>query len=194
MLNPMESTTAPQKTIDVACLDERWQSVLPGEALVELEKLIQQAVHETFKVVVESVPRFQNLWTYPCELSFCLSNDAQVHQLNHHYRGKDKATNVLSFPSETQAALYSLPAHGGDKEVPLALGDVILALETIQREAAEQGKNFRDHFTHLLIHGILHLLGFDHEEDKEAEAMETLEVFILTQIGIISPYGEQFTQ
>lgn len=107
------------------------------------------------------------------EIAVVLADDAFVQNLNKQYRGKDKPTNVLSFPASL-----------GDGE----LGDIILAFETIEREAAEQQKTFRNHATHLLVHGFLHLLGYDHIEEKEAEIMEKLEIKILKKLGISNPY------
>lgn len=109
------------------------------------------------------------------EVALALGDDAFVRSLNVQFRGKDKATNVLSFPA-------------GE---PGFLGDVALARETVAREAAEQGKSQRDHARHLLVHGILHLLGYDHETDEQAIAMETLERRILARLGIADPYGDE---
>ena len=113
------------------------------------------------------------------ELSVKLSDDAEVQRLNAAYRGKDKPTNVLSFPAP-------------DMPVPEAeatpLGDIALACETVSREAAEQGKSLADHTTHLIVHGTLHLLGYDHETDGEAEEMESEERKILARLGIADPY------
>lgn len=108
----------------------------------------------------------------PCEISIVLSDDAHIRTLNRDYRGKDKATNVLSFPQDD----------------PFLLGDIILAIETITREAEEQNKSFNAHLTHMLVHGCLHLLGHDHEDDDEAQIMEDLEVRILKQLKIKNPY------
>lgn len=107
------------------------------------------------------------------EISVLLTDDAHIRVLNRDYRVKDKATNVLSFPQDE----------------PEMLGDIILAYETVMREAAEQGKTFEAHLTHLLVHGCLHLLGYDHEEDDEAEEMEALEVEILAGLGVNNPYA-----
>ena len=121
--------------------------------------------------------------TGPVEISVILGHDAEVRMLNREYRGQDKPTNVLSF-----AALDSenTPAHPEGES--LSLGGIILAFETIAREAEEMNTPFRDHYTHLLVHGTLHLLGYDHEEDGEAETMESLEIRILAQLGIENPY------
>ncbi len=108
------------------------------------------------------------------ELSVVLSDDAQVRALNRDYRNKDTPTNVLSFPMPTGSGL---------------MGDVVFARETLEREAAEQNKSFEAHFTHLLVHGVLHLQGFDHLDDASAEDMEAREVRALTRLSIDNPYG-----
>ena len=119
----------------------------------------------------------------PAELSVVLADDALVHRLNRDYRGKDKPTNVLSF------ALTEAEEPELGEDAPVMLGDVILAWETVAREAAEQGKTPSDHMTHLVVHGVLHLLGYDHETDDEAEEMEQLEVEVLETLGIADPYA-----
>jgi probable rRNA maturation factor len=116
----------------------------------------------------------------PCELSLVFSGDAAVKALNGRWRGKDKTTNVLSFPS--------FPIAPGDKLPPL-LGDVILAYETVEREAREERKPLGNHISHLILHGLLHLLGYDHETDADAEAMEALEREILAKLAIPDPYA-----
>lgn len=109
------------------------------------------------------------------EVSVLLTDDAAVQALNRDWRGKDSPTNVLSFPApENQAGL---------------LGDIALAQETIVREASEQGKSVEAHATHLIIHGFLHLLGYNHEQDEEAEAMEARERAILAALGVADPYA-----
>lgn len=117
------------------------------------------------------------------ELSVVLGNDAFIKELNRRFRGKPKPTNVLSFPNMDVMAC-EFPPQGEH----LMLGDVILAFETIEKEARAQGKEFKDHTVHLIIHGVLHLLGYDHEEKREAEKMENLEVRVLKQLGIGDPY------
>lgn len=111
------------------------------------------------------------------EISLLLSDDAFIRTLNRQWRGQDKPTNVLSFPA----------AEGFDCPV---LGDIAIAYETTAREAAEEGKDFAAHFSHLVVHGLLHLLGHDHEEDAEAEGMEDLERAILAELGIEDPYRQ----
>ncbi len=118
------------------------------------------------------------------EISIVLADDTAVQALNRHWRGKDAPTNVLSF-----AALDDEDAPLADG-APLLLGDVILAYETTAAEAMAQGKPLDDHFSHLVIHGILHLLGFDHEDEDEAIEMEALESTLLAALGIPDPYGE----
>ncbi len=114
------------------------------------------------------------------EIGVVFANDARVQELNSIWRQKDKPTNVLSF-----AANDGLPVHQWS---PL-LGDIVLAQETIACEAGDQKKTFDDHLVHLIIHGFLHLTGYDHETDTEAEAMEKLETRILAQLGIADPYA-----
>jgi len=113
------------------------------------------------------------------ELSILLTNDEEQHALNKEWRGKDSSTNVLSFP---QIEPFG-PVVG-------ILGDITLARETLEREAVEQGVTFEAHFTHLVVHGFLHILGYDHLTDDEAETMESLETAILATLGIDDPYAE----
>lgn len=112
------------------------------------------------------------------EISVALADDLLVRGLNRDYRGKDRATNVLSFPAGDCGA----PGR------PRLIGDVVLALETVESEAREAGTPVGDHVTHLVVHGVLHLLGYDHETDADAAVMETLEVGILARLGIGNPY------
>ena len=111
-----------------------------------------------------------------------LSCDAEVRELNANWRKQDKPTNVLSFPAPKQ------PGAGDDDRF---LGDIVLAAETVLREAAEQGIPLENHFRHLVLHGFLHLLGYDHETDAEAETMEALETHILATLGVPDPYGAE---
>lgn len=120
-----------------------------------------------------------------CEISVKLSGDEEVHALNRQYRGKDKPTNVLSFPA-VQRDLLPAMTNSDDGEV--LLGDLILSFDTCAREAQEKAVPLRDHATHLIVHGVLHLVGYDHEEDAEAIEMERLETVILSGLGIDDPY------
>jgi probable rRNA maturation factor len=119
--------------------------------------------------------------------SLLFADDAEIRDLNRDWRGKDKPTNVLSFPMLERADLLALAPEGP----PELLGDIALALETCQREAADKGINLEHHATHLLIHGLLHLAGHDHETSPEdARAMERLEIKALALLGIADPYGD----
>jgi probable rRNA maturation factor len=115
-------------------------------------------------------------------VSVVLADDALVRRLNRQWRRIDAATNVLSFPSLDQ----ELPP-----KAPFLLGDVVLAYETVSREAQEQGKDLADHLRHLVVHGILHLLGYDHEDPGQAEQMEALETQVLARLGVGDPYAER---
>ncbi|PLX38067.1 MAG: rRNA maturation RNase YbeY [Hyphomicrobiales bacterium] len=142
----------------------------PDEA--RLEALIAQAA----SVAVD----LADLEAHPgSELSVVFTDDAAIRVLNRDYRGKDKATNVLSFPLDVDEDGIAGPL----------IGDIILARETLEREAGEQGVTFEAHLTHLIVHGVLHLFGYDHETDDDAEEMEGREIAILAALGIADPYG-----
>ena len=147
--------------VDCAFADRRWADALGGERTVEAlaAKAVRQALSQ------EEVDA-------DAEVSVLFTDDDQVRQLNCDHRGKDKPTNVLSFET-------------GD---PVLLGDIVLAFETVEREAEEQKKSLVDHTTHLLVHGALHLMGHDHENDTEADEMEDKERRILSGLGISDPY------
>lgn len=120
--------------------------------------------------------------------SVLFTSDAEVHALNREWRQRDKPTNVLSFPMFERADLLSL-ANDGPPEM---LGDIALAHETCAREAADKGVSLADHAAHLIVHGLLHLAGYDHElSDADAEAMEDCEVKVLALLGIADPYRAQ---
>ena len=115
------------------------------------------------------------------EVSLVFTSDEEIRGINAEWRGQDKPTNVLSFPA--------FPLTPGKMPGPM-LGDIIFAQETLTREAEELGKSFDDHLAHLLVHGFLHLFGYDHMEDEEAEKMEGLETRILAELGLSDPYGD----
>jgi probable rRNA maturation factor len=117
------------------------------------------------------------------ELGIMLTDDAQQRKLNRNYRGRDISTNVLAFPAWKPGT----PAASG---APLLLGDLVLAFETVVREADEQCKPLADHLRHLIVHGVLHLLGFDHRTEVEAAMMERLEKLILAKLGVPDPYRD----
>jgi probable rRNA maturation factor len=159
-------------------IGEQWQGVYP-----ELEQKTQAIVQEILQTK-------SNIEHYAEEifLSIVLCDDQEIQEINKKHRNIDKPTNVLSFPQEEIH-------HGDFSEVKifddcLTLGDVVLSWNTIKREAMEQDKSFADHYYHLLAHGVLHLIGYDHEKDDEAELMEKIEVDILTKFDIKSPYEE----
>ncbi|OLY46381.1 putative rRNA maturation factor [Bartonella apis] len=115
------------------------------------------------------------------ELSLVFTDDANIRTINAKWRHIDKATNVLSFPA--------FPMQPGQRPGPI-LGDIVIARETVQREAQEENKSFDDHLSHLIVHGLLHLTGYDHQNDDEAEQMESLERKILASLGISDPYND----
>ncbi len=118
--------------------------------------------------------------TGPAEISVLLGSDAEIRELNRRFRGRDRATNVLSFPTG------GTPWPGG----PPPLGEIALAAETVCREAAAQRKTLHAHVSHLVVHGTLHLLGFDHHTETEADRMERLEARCLETLSIADPYRE----
>ena len=150
--------------------DGDWASVGPVDDMIAAVAQVLAAAPELSDV-------------YPATAAVALSNNDAVRRLNAAYRGKDKPTNVQSFPAP------DLPETLADAE-PQALGDVVLALETLIDESAAAGIPLAHHFQHLLIHGLLHLIGYDHESDAEAEEMEALETALLARLGIPDPYAE----
>lgn len=122
-------------------------------------------------------------------VSVVLADDSEVHELNRRWRAKDSSTNVLSFPMLSPRELARVAKNSG---LPSMLGDIVLAHGVCAREADEKAVALASHATHLLVHGLLHLAGYDHERSgDEAEAMEALETRILARIGIADPYGDR---
>lgn len=156
-------------TIDVAVEGEDWRVAAPG-----LEHLAERVVEACLAVANPHLSE-------GAELSVLFCDDAKIRTLNEAWRSQDKATNVLSFPA---ASLSQLPSAR-------ILGDVAVAFQTAQREARDEGKPFKDHVAHLLAHGLLHLLGFDHENDEDAERMEAIERDALGRLGVPDPYRAQ---
>jgi probable rRNA maturation factor len=149
----------------------------------EVEKAVDAAVR--FAAIAELADPI-----VPVSVSIKLSDNAEVHALNREWRDKDKPTNVLSFPMLDDAELDAL--RTGSYDAPeIMLGDIILAHETCAAEAKEKDVPIAHHATHLVIHGMLHLLGHDHIEDDEAELMEALEVKALAYMGLHNPYKDE---
>ncbi|MGQ3047941.1 MAG: rRNA maturation RNase YbeY [Niveispirillum sp.] len=186
--------------------DERWEA-----SVADVEMLCERSARSALAAAHAQDPDW--LPGGPIEMSVILADDDTVKELNKNYRGKDKPTNVLSFAlyadggdeegddegfeneEQDEEELGDEPDDGDveflspEAPVPVILGDVILAFETVEREAREQRKAFADHLAHLVTHGVLHLLGYDHIEDSEAEQMERLETQILSGLGIADPYA-----
>ena len=155
--------------------DEEWDSSRPWDSLAR--KAAEAAIAESAYPELGTSER-------PVEISVTLTGDEQVRALNARWRGKDKPTNVLSFPMADELDLTR--ANVAERE--LLLGDIVLARGVCEAEAAEKGVSFEDHAVHLMVHGTLHLLGYDHHDEAEATDMETREVRALKRLGIANPY------
>jgi probable rRNA maturation factor len=164
----------PGPEVDVLIESTRWQ------ALPAAEDIVRRAIALAARAGQAKAVRYR----CGAELSVLLCDDEAMAGLNARWRGHDRPTNVLSFPAPQRAPAAA--SRGPDRPAPL--GDIAIAYETAAREAAEQDKPLADHLAHLVIHGFLHLLGYDHHMDGEAERMERLERDILAQIGIADPY------
>ncbi|MBU6339336.1 MAG: rRNA maturation RNase YbeY [Rickettsiales bacterium] len=126
---------------------------------------------------------------FELELSISLVSDTQIKKINSQFRNKNKATNVLSFPALDENLVRKIGLKKLTKSTKyLFLGDIIIAYETVKKESLAQKKKFRNHLTHLILHSILHLIGFDHEDEKMAKEMESLEIKILKKLNIANPY------
>jgi probable rRNA maturation factor len=147
----------------------------------QAESDAETVIHRAITAAAE----FVNAGIGEAELAVMLTDDAGIRTLNSNWRGIDKPTNVLSFPA--------LPPSGpsGPGDAPRMLGDIAIAYQTTRQEADDEQKPFDHHLSHLAIHGFLHLIGYDHEQDDDAEDMETLEREILAQLGIPDPYGDR---
>jgi len=169
--------------LDISLNGSDWQDHFPKH---------EACIKSCFKIILENVPEGKYLGRFAhLELSILLTNDQEIQKLNKLHRDQDKPTNVLSFPSLEDEEIQKYLRQGVDiPGYPVALGDIIFALETILKEAREQGKSPEDHFSHLCIHGILHLMGYDHIEDGDAEEMEALEKSLLAKLSIDDPYQD----
>ena len=155
--------------IDIVYADDNWPTSLEGN---NIDSVIVKALHGAIaKTCVD--------FAAPSEICIVLNNDSQQRDLNQKWRGIDRPTNVLSFP---QIEVFSTPCG--------MLGDIVLARQTVMQEAVDQKKSLLNHLSHLVVHGFLHILGYDHKTDKQAKQMESLEIDILADLGIMDPYRD----
>lgn len=167
-------------TLEIALdTDEEWDS--SGGAPFDWKPLVRRAVEAA--IAESAFPELADS-DRAIEISVALSGDEQVRALNAKWRGKDKTTNVLSFPMADERDLGMKNVSGAE----LLLGDIILAHGVCEAEAIDKGVSFQDHAAHLLVHGTLHLLGYDHLDDRDAADMEAREVHALNRLGIANPY------
>ena len=156
------------------------------DAVIEDDRWVEAGLEALADVVARAA--FEHLDLEPEAFEFCLlgCDDARIMTLNEKFRDQNRPTNVLSWPSGSRAPIVP----GGDPALPSQgeLGDIAISYETCSREAAQQNKVFSDHVTHLLVHGLLHLLGYGHTDHRDAERMERLETEILASLGIVGPY------
>jgi probable rRNA maturation factor len=166
---PMAQIALPMT--EVLVVADCWQTEPDAEAV------IQRAIATAAETVDADIGE--------AELAVMLTDDAGIRTLNCNWRGIDKPTNVLSFPA------LQPTGRGGPDDAPRMLGDIAIAYETARMEADDEQKPFEHHLSHLAVHGFLHLIGYDHEKDDEAETMETLEAEVLAQLGIPDPYADR---
>ncbi len=170
--------------IDIVVKSKKWAEIKNVENFIE--KTIQKIIPLTdLKKILKK--------NFILEISVSLVSDLQMKKINWEFRGKNKATNVLSFPALDENLIRQI----GLKELVehheyLFLGDIIIAFETLKKESLAQKKKFHDHLIHLILHSILHLIGYDHEEEKMAKIMEDIEVKILKKLKIKNPYQLNF--
>ena len=160
-------------TIDIASACVGWERICPDVRRLARNTALAALTHGIAAMAFTSAACV--------ELGITLIDDNGQRRLNQRYRGKRAPTNVLAFPAWDPGTRVPCGA-------PLLLGDIVLAFETVEREAADQGKTFVDHFRHLVVHGILHLLGWDHQNEDAAAKMEALETSILAKLGVPDPY------
>ena len=165
-------------TIEVALPSAGWIRLCPAA-----ESLARRAAE---LALARGTTALGLAWQGAVELGITLADDANQRQLNRDYRGRDKPTNVLAFPVWEPGT--RLPPGA-----PVLLGDIVLALETVAQEAVEQEKPVGNHLLHLTVHGVLHLLGYDHLTHVEAAAMESLERSILAELGVPDPYRDSMS-
>ena len=169
MADPGPSSTSSSLAVEVVRHAEIWDRIALGDAT------LARAARAAFTAASHARQE-------TCEATIVLTDDAEMRALNRAWRGKDSSTNVLSFPAGC--------SPGAIASEPRPLGDVVLAAETVLAEAADRDIPAADHAVHLVVHGMLHLFGFEHERDEEAETMEALETKVLSALGIADPYAE----
>lgn len=148
------------------------------------------AIISALEQFIEHVPEGKKLTKFThLELGIVLCNDDFIKNLNSRYRSQEKATNVLSFEGLAPEQTLILQNDDPAPEFPLSLGEVYIAHETLVKEASDAGISLHDHFVHLVLHGLLHLVGYDHIEDEDAEVMEALETRLLGHLAIDDPYA-----
>ncbi len=167
-------------SLDISAPSRLWRGLPHARAIAR--ETIAAAVAESGGPSIDRPEGRASLETpYGGDVSLCLADDAALRALNLRWRGIDKPTNVLSFPSAPPDRLRGATT----------LGDIALAYETLAREADDLGVSLADHYRHLLAHGFLHLIGYDHETDAEAERMEAMETKILARLGAADPYARE---
>lgn len=159
--------------VDISIHDAQW-----------LELQTKKTWQRELKDFINQLCTLQSPWLKKGEVNIILTNDQEIQQHNAQYRSKDQPTNVLSFGY----CDVLLTKDDVDPRIPVLLGDIILSFQTLRREAIQQQKDFKHHIYHMVIHGWLHLLGYDHENDHDANVMESLEINLLHHFGIKNPY------
>lgn len=180
--DPLPSAEDGSLIVDISVECDGWDSGIPGAVDACVETL-----HAALDFIGSDLPAI--------EVSVALVDDDAIRDLNRRFRGMDKPTNVLSFPALDPDELEGLRRGERPAWLPpgteVTSGDLALALQTLLREAEAQGKAPIDHFRHLVVHGFLHLFGYDHVDDDEAEIMERLEARILARLGVPDPYDPE---
>lgn len=179
MKKEAKKSMAMSNLLNVIIDDEIW----PENIIKKAEKVFAAAIEYLQKNNLGKEIAFGK----PIVVNLSLSNNETVQKLNAEFRGMDKPTNVLSFANIDSECFFD----DIKKSDQVEMGDIIIAFETLQNEAQQKHISLEDHFAHLLVHGILHLFGYDHQEDEEAEEMEQFEIKILQQLNINNPYEEQ---
>lgn len=187
---------AKQIEIDVQIKSKKWSEIknpqttnsrIKNSKLKNIENFIAETCAD---LILESeINSFLQKKSNQLEVAISLVSNAQIKKINQEFRGKNKPTDVLSFPFLDEKLMRAQGfKKAAAKQSHIFLGDIILAFETTKKEAKEQNKDIHQHLTHLLLHSLLHLIGYDHENKKDAEVMEKIEVKILKKFGIKNPY------